>query len=96
MDKHGFKMAYLQWNSRIGKVFELAERRFCHDMERDLYIRAIFPYHDRNLHHDGIRILNPWCQGTSTQEETIHIDKRLPMKPNKIERRKSLLYPRIS
>ena len=39
-------------NSRIGKVFALAEPRFLLDVEHNF--RVIFPYHDWN------RILNPW------------------------------------
>ena len=41
-------VADLQRNDSIGKVFELAEPRFHHDMERDFRIRAIFPYHNQN------------------------------------------------
>jgi len=43
-------------NTRIGKVFELTEPRFRHDMERDFRIWTIFPDRDRNRNHD--RILN--------------------------------------
>ena len=47
-------VADLRRNSHIGKVFELAEPHFRHDMEHNIRIRPIFPDRNRNC------ILNHW------------------------------------
>jgi len=36
----------------VGKVFELDELRFCHDMEHDFHIRVIFFDRDQNRNHE--------------------------------------------
>jgi len=54
------KCAALRRNGRIRKISKFAKQHFHLNMQGDFWIKAIFPYRDRNRKRNWNHILNLW------------------------------------